>query len=85
MAWKITFAKRAKKEFSQLPLPIKKRIDAFWETILADPRQTGTPLTGNLKGIWRYRVGDYRIFCELRDNILTVVVLEVGHRRDIYR
>jgi mRNA interferase RelE/StbE len=49
-----------------------------------DPRQLGAALTGNLKGLWRYRIGDYRIICRIEDRALIVVVVIVGHRRDIY-
>ena len=50
-----------------------------------DPRLHGKPLTGNLKGIWRYRVGDYRLFAEIRDNELIIFLFEVAHRREIYK
>lgn len=50
-----------------------------------DPRQNGKPLKGNLKGLWRYRVGDYRIIAEIFDNELIIEVVEIGHRKEIYR
>ena len=50
----------------------------------SDPRQLGGPLTGELKGLWRYRVSDYRILCEFKNNELLILVVAVGHRRDIY-
>lgn len=50
-----------------------------------DPRQCGKALTGNLKGIWRYRVGDYRLFAEIEDNILTILIFEVIHRSKAYK
>lgn len=49
-----------------------------------NPRQFGAGLTANLSGCWRYRVGDYRVICDLNDDIVTVLVLRVGHRKDIY-
>jgi mRNA interferase RelE/StbE len=52
---------------------------------LPDPRSLGKPLTGEKQGLFRYRVGDYRLICELKDQVLTILVLEVGHRREIYR
>jgi mRNA interferase RelE/StbE len=45
----------------------------------------GKPLTGSLKGYWRYRVGDYRIICELRDEELLILVIEIAHRREVYK
>jgi mRNA interferase RelE/StbE len=50
----------------------------------ADPRQFGKPLRMNLAGLWRYRVGDYRLICRLEENRLVVLVLQVGHRREVY-
>jgi mRNA interferase RelE/StbE len=52
---------------------------------LPDPRYIGEPLAGPLKGIWRYRVGDYRILCRIRHGELIILVVEVGHRREVYR
>ena len=50
-----------------------------------DPRLHGKELKGNLKGVWRYRVGDYRIFAEIRDNELIIFLFEVAHRREVYK
>ena len=52
---------------------------------LPDPRLLGEPLVGQRKGTWRYRVGDYRIICKVLDGELMVLVLEIGHRREVYR
>ncbi len=53
---------------------------------LDDPRGLGRPLAGSALGnFWRYRVGDYRLLCEINDGTLTVLVVAVGHRRNIYR
>lgn len=50
-----------------------------------DPRVHGKSLTGNKKGIWRYRVGNYRVLCDIQDEVLTILVLEIGHRSKIYK
>lgn len=50
-----------------------------------DPRRFGKLLKANLVGLWRYRVGDYRIICQIKDGEMIVLVVAVGHRRDIYR
>ncbi|WP_303857971.1 type II toxin-antitoxin system RelE family toxin [Aminicella lysinilytica] len=50
-----------------------------------DPRNKGKALKGNLKGIWRYRIGDYRLFATIEDDIMTVFLFEIGHRRDVYK
>ncbi|KKN88583.1 hypothetical protein LCGC14_0246940 [marine sediment metagenome] len=49
------------------------------------PRAAGKGLSGPLGGLWRYRVGDYRLVCEIRDDVLQVLVLKIAHRRDVYR
>ena len=49
-----------------------------------DPRAHGKGLTANLPGRWRYRIGDYRVLCEIRDNDLVVLAIEVGHRCEVY-
>lgn len=50
-----------------------------------DPRKHGKALTGNLKGVWRYRVGDYRLFADIEDDIVTIFIFEIGHRKEIYK
>lgn len=52
---------------------------------LEDPRSEGKALTGNLAGIWRYRVGDYRILCDIDNGRLVVLAADVAHRREVYR
>jgi mRNA interferase RelE/StbE len=52
---------------------------------LDDPRQTGKALKGPLGDLWRYRVGDYRIICDIQDRVLIVLVLQIGNRREVYR
>ena len=69
--------------------PAAKRIITGWvnKNILSteNPRLFGKPLTGNLKGYWRYRIGDYRIIAEIKDKELVIIAIDVGHRRDIYK
>ena len=50
-----------------------------------DPRVSGKALTGPLGGLWRYRVGDYRVICEVQNGVMTVLVLEVGNRKEVYK
>jgi mRNA interferase RelE/StbE len=52
---------------------------------LADPRGVGKALTGQLGEYWRYRVGDYRVICDIKDSEITVLVLRVAHRRQVYK
>lgn len=51
---------------------------------LENPRSRGKGLTGNLAGLWRYRIGDYRIICDIRDQELVILALDIGRRDQIY-
>jgi mRNA interferase RelE/StbE len=65
---------------------VHKRIVRFLEERVApDPYRSAEPLSGPLRGHWRYRVGDYRIMCDIKRDVLTVLVVRVGHRREICR
>ncbi|MDK4704147.1 MULTISPECIES: type II toxin-antitoxin system RelE/ParE family toxin [unclassified Rhizobium] len=89
MAWTIEYARSARKFVEKLNPETRKRIRSFLEERLAtlhDPRQVGDALQGaRLGNYWRYRVGDYRIICDLQDSRLVVLVIEIGNRRDVYR
>lgn len=50
-----------------------------------DPRHFGKALSNNLSGQWRYRVGDYRLLCEIQDEEITILIINIGHRRDVYK
>jgi mRNA interferase RelE/StbE len=88
-AWTIELTEKAKKDLKHLGRPEAKRIVQFLQERLAgagDARRLGKALIGRrYEQLWRYRVGDYRIICELQDDRLVVLVIEIGHRRDIYR
>ncbi len=88
MAWTIEITAKARKHINSLDRKAAIRILDFLSERLAasdNPRQLGKQLTGPLKHYWSYRVGDYRLLCEIVDEKVTVLVLEVGNRRDIYR
>ena len=87
MAWTIDYSPVAESQLRRLDRQVARRISAYMMQVgqLNDPRQKGSPLSGPLAGRWRYRVGDYRAICEIRDADLVVLVVEVGHRREIYR
>ena len=88
MAWTVEFQRSAAKQLRALDRPIQQRILTYFRTrVLSadDPRQLGKALTGDKSGLWRYRVGDYRAICKLEDERLVVLVLELGHRREVYR
>lgn len=89
MAWRIEFSPGADRALSKLATDTQKRIVRFLREYVAgtdDPRSTGKALVGfELGGLWRYRVGDYRILCRLEDSIVTVFVVRIGHRREAYK
>lgn len=88
MAWRIEYARSAQKAVKKLDPPTQQRIRDYLErrvASLSDPRELGDPLKGQLAGLWRYRVGDYRVVCQLNDDALVVLVLRIGHRRHVYR
>ena len=89
MTWRIDFEKPALREFEKLDRATRTRILDFLTQRLAtrdDPRQLGHALRGSDLGeYWRYRVGDYRIVARLNDEELVIIVIRVGHRREVYR
>ena len=88
MAWKIEFKKDAEKELGRIDRQQAKRILRYlYERIATekDPRRFGDGLKSNLAGLWKYRIGNYRVICEIQDTAITVLVVRIGHRREIYR
>jgi mRNA interferase RelE/StbE len=89
MAWKIEVSPAADSELKKLDPQPARRILKFLHDRLAnldDPRSVGKALQGSRLGeFWKYRVGDYRLICKIQDDRVVVLVLRVGHRKDIYR
>lgn len=88
MAWKIDYTETARNRLRKLDKPVAKRIVDHMDeriAVLENPRSAGKALTGPLGGLWRYRVGDYRVICEVQDEVMRVLVIEVGNRREVYR
>ena len=87
MNWVYRFDDRALKELKKLGHPAQKDILTYLDERIAghdDPRRFGKGLKAGLVGLWRYRVGDYRILCQIKDGELLVLVVAVGHRRQVY-
>lgn len=86
--WRIEITRTAEKQIFKLERAVQVAIQSFLRERLAaadNPRQWGRPLQGEKRGLWRYRVGDYRLICDIQDDKIMVLVLEVGHRKDVYR
>ncbi len=88
MAWTVEFDERARKELRRLDAVVQKAILRYLRDRVAtavDPKRLGKPLHGEFASLWRYRVGDWRLVCRIEDRRLVVLVLTVGHRREVYR
>ena len=88
MIWRIEITRTAEKQITKLDRTAQKLIQRFLRERLVpaeDPRRWGKPLHGEKRGLWRYRVGDYRLICDIQDDKITVLILEVGHRKTVCR
>ena len=83
MTWTINYTELAFKQLKKIDRKWQRKILNYIDDIVK-PRDKGKPLSGNKKGLWRYRVGDYRILCQINDSTVTVLVLSIGHRSSIY-
>lgn len=87
MAWKVRFEKRAKKELSSLDRQAQADIWQYLKDRIAteeDPKRFGQPLRHNLAGLWKYRIGHYRVIADIQNQELVVLVVRVGHRKNVY-
>lgn len=87
MTWIVEFDDAAAKELRRLNRQTQRSILRYLRERIAtdeDPRRFGKPLSRQLVGLWRYRIRDYRVICNIEDDKLIVLVLRVGHRKDIY-
>ncbi len=87
MAWNVEFTETAGKQL--------QRLDKKWQALILDyledeiaplenPRNKGKALMGDKRGLWRYRIGDYRVICKIEDELMVIVAVTVGHRKDVY-
>ena len=87
MTYTVETTSRFDKDFKKLDRYTQKMLAAWIDKNLSDcedPRRHGKALTANRKGQWRYRIGDYRLICDIQDDKLVILALTVGHRREIY-
>lgn len=86
--WSLKFSKRADKQLSKMDAGVRRIIVAWLLKHIdgcEDPRAFGKGLMANRSGEWHYRIGDYRVLCEILDDDLIVLAIEVGHRREVYK
>jgi len=88
LGWTIEYTDTAKAQLRKLDRQIARRILGYMDERvvgLENPRSTGKALSGPLGGLWRYRVGDCRVICEIKDGVLCILVVQIGSRRDVYK
>ena len=86
--WQLVFEADVKKQFSKLPKDVQIRIlDYFDDRVLVipDPLILASPLAGEMSGLWRFRVGDYRVICNIDRGNLIITAVAIGHRKEIYK
>lgn len=83
--WTIKLEAVARKQLKKFDKETARSIQNYInKKVIHSPRSKGKALTGKKRGLWRYRVGKYRILCRIRDSILTVIVIEIGNRDSVY-
>lgn len=86
--WTLVFTEDVRKELKKLPQQASNKIINYLENKVLpspSPRTLGRSLSANLRGLWRYRVEDYRIVCEIQDKELIILIVRVGHRKNVYK
>ncbi len=86
--WTIEYGPEFQKGWKNLDSSLKKRVISFLSNKLhaqADPKTLAKPLTGNLKSFWRYRLGDYRLVCDINDKKQIITLMRIAHRREVYK
>lgn len=88
MTWTLRISETARRQLKKLDRSTAQTLLRYMNRLLVEaehPTQRGKALAANLTGLWRYRVGDYRLICDIQDGELVVLVLRIGHRREVYR
>lgn len=88
MSWELEYSDRALKQLRKMDAPVRTILLSWLDKNVdgcEDPRARGKGLTANRSGEWRYRVGDYRVLCDIQDGKLVVLVIDVAHRSKVYK
>ncbi len=86
MVWQVVFTKKAQKQINDLDRQIQSRLKkAIMEKLMINPAAYLEPLSGDFGGYYKFRVGDYRLICRKEDEKLVIVIIELGHRREVYK
>jgi mRNA interferase RelE/StbE len=87
LVWTVNYTDTARGQLSKLDKQTARRILDYMDKRVSgqdNPRSSGKALTGPLGGLWRFRVGDYRIICDIQDGAVVILVLKIGHRSKVY-
>jgi len=88
LGWTVEISDVAERQLLRLDRQVQERILDWLDDRIEgckNPRHFGEPLKGDKAGLWRYRIGDYRVLCDIQDQHVVVLVLAIGHRREVYR
>jgi len=87
LVWTLEVSDQARKQLRKIDIRQADRVTRVMTDVaqLDDPRQRGHALVGDYAGHWRYRIGDYRVIAKIEDGRIVIVVIAVGHRREVYR
>lgn len=83
----VEYSPEAETQFLNLQKKAQKQIKKYLDEVskMADPRARGKALKGNFSTLWRYRTGDWRIICDIQDSKILIMVLKIGHRKEVYK
>ena len=83
---RIEYTETSRKQLTKLDKTMQKRILDYMDEVghLENPRSRGKAFVDNMRGLWRYRIGDYRVICEIQESRIIISVLKIGHRKNIY-
>lgn len=85
MRYRVEITRRAERQFDSLPREAQERVNRLYDVMTENPRSHGAVKMQGYANLYRMRTGDWRVVYEIRDNVLLVLVVAVGHRREIYR
>lgn len=88
MGYRVEYDPKAKRRIRRVDAQDRKRIKAWIDQHLVDcenPRMYGKALVGSLAGLWRYRVGRYRVLAKIQDDEILILIVDIGHRQGVYK
>lgn len=85
MVYKVKIDQKAQKEFDNLPIHVQERLEKKIDNLAQNPRPQGAIKLTNEDNLYRIRAGDYRVIYQIQDKILLILVVKIGHRREVYR